>query len=248
LEVGCAQTAADFKPEQPLMLTQALQGQAVASGHTASQYGVKKKTMSELAREWESAVEVSGKRKQTSRLQTVGGQRVLKLNAYGLGGGLSVFAAEQRGQGAAMAEPAKGASRKLQQAGRDYGHEDHCLLCWDGGELVCCDGCPAAYHADCLARYLHLGAGDRKPWDVADDGASRGFGKFFCPQHECDECGRKAAAAGGLLFRCSHCPKAFCEDHRPPAATVLKTCARYQALGQRHPTQVRGAPPRPAAR
>jgi hypothetical protein len=49
LEVGCSQTAADFKPEQPLMLTQALQGQAVASA--------KKKTMSELAREWGSAVE-----------------------------------------------------------------------------------------------------------------------------------------------------------------------------------------------
>ena len=133
LEVGCAQTAADFKPEQPLMLTQALQGQAVASGHTASQYGVKKKTMSELAREWESAVEVSGKRKQTSRLQTVGGQQVLKLNAYGLGGGLSVFAAEQRGQGAAMAEPAKGALRKLQQAGRDrplqLAHRRHLWQC-----------------------------------------------------------------------------------------------------------------------
>ncbi|KAJ1617298.1 hypothetical protein T492DRAFT_1151981 [Pavlovales sp. CCMP2436] len=34
-----------------------------------------------------------------------------------------------------------------QIAGRDYEHEGHCMACWDGGELVCCDLCPASYHA-----------------------------------------------------------------------------------------------------
>jgi hypothetical protein len=41
-----------------------------------------------------------------------------------------------------------------------------------------------------------------------------------CPHHSCDECGRKAQAAGGLLFRCAICPHAYCEDHLPPDATV----------------------------
>ena len=37
-----------------------------------------------------------------------------------------------------------------QRAGRDYDHESTCLVCWDGGDLVCCDGCPAAYHLGCI--------------------------------------------------------------------------------------------------
>ena len=40
-----------------------------------------------------------------------------------------------------------------------------------------------------------------------------------------------------MLFRCTHCPKAFCEDHLPLDANILKTCERYQKLGQRHPNQ-----------
>ena len=39
---------------------------------------------------------------------------------------------------------------KLQRAGRDYQNEEFCLLCWDGGDLMLCDGCPTAFHAECL--------------------------------------------------------------------------------------------------
>ena len=33
------------------------------------------------------------------------------------------------------------------------------------------------------------------------------------------------------------CPNAYCEDHLPAESRVLGRCARFEALGQRHPTQ-----------
>ena len=29
-------------------------------------------------------------------------------------------------------------------------HADYCYQCHDGGELLCCDKCPKAYHLQCL--------------------------------------------------------------------------------------------------
>lgn len=45
--------------------------------------------------------------------------------------------------------------------------------------------------------------------------------QWFCPHHACAVCSRKAAAAGGLLFRCAACPNAYCEDHLPAAAAII---------------------------
>lgn len=35
-------------------------------------------------------------------------------------------------------------------------HISYCVQCKDGGELLCCDGCPAAYHAGCLGLHAVL--------------------------------------------------------------------------------------------
>lgn len=32
----------------------------------------------------------------------------------------------------------------------DDEHQEFCRICKDGGELLCCDSCPSAYHTHCL--------------------------------------------------------------------------------------------------
>ena len=51
------------------------------------------------------------------------------------------------------------------------------------------------------------------------------------------ECGRKAQAVGGLIFRCECCPAAYCEDHLPIDAELVGHCKRFEDLGMRHPDQ-----------
>lgn len=77
--------------------------------------------------------------------------------------------------------------------------QDHCQVCWDGGDLVWCSGCPRSYHTDCLSKEMQGKAGVS-------------FGHFYCPQHECFDCTKKTTEAGGLMYRCRWCEKGFCDD------------------------------------
>ncbi|KAM0715989.1 hypothetical protein Q7P37_008503 [Cladosporium fusiforme] len=76
--------------------------------------------------------------------------------------------------------------------------QEFCQVCWDGGDLFCCDGCPRSYHSGCLE-------GDSKI-------RAKGIAKYYCPQHQCFDCTKKTAEAGGLMYRCRWCEKGFCED------------------------------------
>ncbi|XP_059373801.1 histone-lysine N-methyltransferase NSD2-like isoform X5 [Carassius carassius] len=73
--------------------------------------------------------------------------------------------------------------------------EDECFRCGDGGELVLCDkkGCTKAYHLSCLDRI------------------KRPFGRWDCPWHHCDVCGKNSDAF------CQLCPNSFCKAHQEGA-------------------------------
>ncbi|TKA33633.1 hypothetical protein B0A50_00469 [Salinomyces thailandicus] len=90
-----------------------------------------------------------------------------------------------------LAEPVRAKKAKIN-------HQDHCQQCWDGGALICCSGCPRAYHTQCLA--------------PAFQARAHAFGGFYCPQHECVDCGGKSGDVGGMTFRCRWCEGGFCED------------------------------------
>ena len=82
--------------------------------------------------------------------------------------------------------------RRLSNSYRLFsGHEDDCFVCGDGGELIMCDrnNCSKCYHLKCLT----LSGMPRGKWD--------------CPWHFCDVCGKRAA------FFCSICPNSFCGPH-----------------------------------
>jgi SWI/SNF-related matrix-associated actin-dependent regulator of chromatin subfamily A member 5 len=76
-------------------------------------------------------------------------------------------------------------------------HQDFCQTCWDGGDVVLCVGCPRTYHPGCLTKEARTKA--------------QGM-TFYCPQHECRDCGAKTTDAGGVIFRCRWCENGFCED------------------------------------
>ena len=173
-------------------------------------------TLADIQAAWEGIA--SGKRVAKSRLKTehvagVGNVQVLHENDYCMGEEMQNKARVEAG------EKAQG----RQVAGRDYAHESRCLSCWKGpfaadkraavcssvhakhsgadGGLRGCDLCPAAFHLSCVG--------------IATEDAN-GWGTWACAHHACTVCGRKAQHVGGLLFRCSVCPSAFCEDHLPP--------------------------------
>ncbi|KAF8512943.1 SNF2 family N-terminal domain-containing protein [Hysterangium stoloniferum] len=105
-----------------------------------------------------------------------------------------------------------------------FEHEDYCIECWDGGELLCCQHCPRVFHAACMGL----------PKDAHK------LPMVKCSQHECAECGRKAADVGGMLFRCRSCPLAHCEDCLPEGdiAAIGPTLPELVILGYPEASQV----------
>ena len=102
--------------------------------------------------------------------------------------------------------------------------QSHCQVCFDGGELHCCQLCPRAYHFACLDREFQSKA---KGW------------QFNCPQHECYDCSQKTTDAGGMMYRCRWCERAYCEDCLDFEKTELigDNLVEYELLGYPEMTQ-----------
>ncbi|XP_029983076.1 histone-lysine N-methyltransferase NSD2 isoform X2 [Sphaeramia orbicularis] len=91
--------------------------------------------------------------------------------------------------------------------------EDECFRCGDGGQLVLCDKktCTKAYHLTCLNL------------------TKRPFGRWDCPWHHCDVCGKNSDAF------CQLCPNSFCKAHqegalRPWPPTGQLCCLEHEEL------------------
>lgn len=102
--------------------------------------------------------------------------------------------------------------------------QSHCQVCMDGGDLHCCQLCPRAFHFACLDRQFQSKA---KGW------------QFNCPQHECSDCAQKTTDAGGMLYRCRWCERAYCEDCLDFEKTDLigNNLIEYELLGYGEMTQ-----------
>ncbi|QDS73472.1 hypothetical protein FKW77_009015 [Venturia effusa] len=97
-------------------------------------------------------------------------------------------------------------------------NQEWCQICHDGGDLVLCNGCPRSYHAACLGPAA--GKAALKVW------------QYYCPQHNCHDCSKKASEAGDMIYRCRWCEHGFCEDCLDWDNTTLlgDTLDEYQTL------------------
>ena len=99
-------------------------------------------------------------------------------------------------------------------------NQDHCQVCWDGGELHLCSSCPRSYHYKCL--------------DKDFKAKTKSKMQFTCPQHQCFDCEQKTSEAGGTIYRCRWCERGYCEDCLDWDRTTLvgENLKEYECLGQ----------------
>ncbi|XP_068265768.1 histone-lysine N-methyltransferase, H3 lysine-36 specific isoform X2 [Nyctibius grandis] len=144
------------------------------------------------------------------------GKTVCKCGAPNCSGFLGV---RPKSQPSLTEEKSKKLKRRPQMKRRSQAEvmkerEDECFSCGDGGQLVSCKkpGCPKVYHADCLNL------------------TKRPAGKWECPWHQCDMCGKEAASF------CEMCPRSFCKQHREGMLFISKldgrlSCTEHDPCG-----------------
>ena len=175
------------------------------------------KNLSGIAHLWNDIKNLENKkRERKSRICQIAGEGsgygtkfvpVLAANNYTFGGESSVFERELKQSNKANFEVQK------RKKGPPFEHLDYCVVCGDGGALVCCPRCPNTVHLSCV--------GLKKSKDFR-----------CCPQHQCSRCGKKREASGGLLYPCHACVHTFCEDCLPSkGVTFLGAVDRYDKLG-----------------
>lgn len=143
-------SALDYDPAAAPMETRNFQGSHF------DKYGPDDTIMKKVA---DKHAELKGtqKRQRVGRLMDVVDDdgkvhQVFKDNMYDMESGITSVFDREYANDSTMRERATAGKRKMYRAGHDYENEDFCLQCWDGGDLVCCDHCPAAYHTSCLSK------------------------------------------------------------------------------------------------
>ena len=116
----------------------------------------------------------------------------------------------------------------------DDDNEDQCEMCGNGGELLCCDGCPAAFHLYCL---------EPKMKTIPKD-------DWYCPQCVARQ-ERQAAIQRNLgkvstkekksrKNECGYCQRRLCDMSKATAArgtldtAGLEFCAKCRWLPHAH--------------
>nr|XP_040056257.1 histone-lysine N-methyltransferase NSD2 isoform X1 [Gasterosteus aculeatus aculeatus]XP_040056258.1 histone-lysine N-methyltransferase NSD2 isoform X1 [Gasterosteus aculeatus aculeatus]XP_040056259.1 histone-lysine N-methyltransferase NSD2 isoform X1 [Gasterosteus aculeatus aculeatus] len=98
--------------------------------------------------------------------------------------------------------------------------DDDCFRCGDGGQLVLCGKktCSKAYHLYCLNL-------NKRP-----------FGRWDCPWHHCDVCGKNSEAF------CQLCPNSFCKAHQEGALRSWPPTGQLCCLEHEEQPEGPGAP------
>jgi hypothetical protein len=163
----------------------------------------------EVYQEWEGATAAKRVRKE----------RVVMLDGKGTGyGGAVPVLASTIDKVPDPASAAAAAAPRFQR-GRQWTHMSFCAFCGKRRkpDTMCrCAHCPRIFHSECME----------------SKGLVRGSGMFICPHHKCASCSRSTASAGGMLFRCTSCLTAYCEDCLPQdEIESLGRCRTLEALG-----------------
>ncbi|NXM45697.1 AIRE regulator, partial [Gymnorhina tibicen] len=120
---------------------------------------------------------------------------------------------EARSRSHSLKPPAQPKASRMTPCPLPWGqeNEDECAACGDGGELICCDGCPRAFHLACLVPPLpHVPSGTWRCGSCVESVAEPGrlLGADLAverPPEILGEAARDTQPGGAEGSVCSHC-------------------------------------------
>ncbi|XP_037132497.1 autoimmune regulator [Syngnathus acus] len=109
-------------------------------------------------------------------------------------------------------------------SGQNHHNDDDCAVCKDGGELICCDGCPRAFHLTCLDP--PLASVPSGSWCCKDcSGTGHQVQKSQHALQWADSCGF-CHLGGEDLSRCLQCSQPYHHHcHFPLGPSICLSCS-----------------------